>query len=80
MYNIPEKTSYITNKNFTFASSLIMCKEEHKELLEALQKKKLELSRSPKKSRKFLVELGIVTPKGNLKKNYRHLCIPTEPV
>ena len=34
-----------------------------------------EISRSKELSRDFLVQAGIITVKGNLRKPYRHLCI-----
>jgi hypothetical protein len=27
---------------------------------------------------KFLVDIGVITEKGNLRKNYKNLCIPQE--
>ncbi|UCS95034.1 hypothetical protein KZP23_08500 [Echinicola marina] len=54
---------------------------EDKELdnfINILEQYKVKVSKSKSASRKFLVELGIVTEKGNLKKNYKHLCIPQE--
>lgn len=43
-----------------------------------LEKYKAKVSKSQKSSLTFLVELGIVTEKGNLKRNYKDLCIPQE--
>lgn len=45
--------------------------------LEAVRK---DLSKSEQKSKNFLFKAGITTEKGNLKANYKHLCIPHEPV
>jgi len=55
-----------------------MADSEIKDFVGILEQYKEKVSRSKSASRKFLVELGIVTNKGNLKKNYRHLCIPPE--
>ena len=57
-----------------------MCKDEHRELIKALKDKKNLVSKSANESKKFLVDLGIVTKKGNLRRNYRSLCIPIEQV
>jgi hypothetical protein len=57
-----------------------MCKDEHRELIKALKDKKNLVSKSAKESKKFLVDLGVVTEKGNLRRNYRSLCIPIEQV
>lgn len=45
------------------------------ELIQKLEKYRVRLSKSKKKSRQFLVEAGILTPKGNLKNNFKHLDI-----
>lgn len=57
-----------------------MCKDEHRELIKALKDKKNLVSKSAQESKKFLVDLGVVTKKGNLRRNYRSLCIPIEQV
>ncbi len=48
--------------------------------LEILDKYKSKVSKSEKSSKAFLVELGVITEKGNLRKNYKDLCIPKEQV
>ncbi len=48
------------------------------ELVAKLEKYKIELSKSPEKSKQFLIDAGILTQKGKLSKNYKHLCIPQE--
>lgn len=48
------------------------------ELVAKLEKYKEELAKSAEKSKQFLVDVGIITPNGNLTKNYKHLCIPQE--
>ena len=53
-----------------------MCEKETRELLKTLKDSKKEITKTKKSSREFLVELGIFTEKGNLKKNYKDLCIP----
>lgn len=47
-------------------------------LIQRLEKYRDRLSKSEKKSKTFLVEAGIITPKGNLKNGFKHLCIPQE--
>jgi hypothetical protein len=42
------------------------------ELVAKLEKYKEELAKSAEKSKKFLVDVGIITAKGNLAKNYKH--------
>ena len=48
------------------------------ELVAKLEKYKVELTKSAERSKKFLVDVGVITPNGNLAKNYKHLCIPQE--
>jgi hypothetical protein len=55
-----------------------MSEKDHKEFILILQQYKQKLSKSKKASRKFLVDTGIVTEKGNLREPYKHLCIPQE--
>lgn len=55
-----------------------MADKELNEFVEILEKYKTRVSKSKSASKKFLIDLGIVTDKGNLKKNYKHLCIPQE--
>jgi len=55
-----------------------MSENEHKEFVEILKKYKEKLSHNKKASRDILVAAGIFTKKGNLKENYKHLCIPQE--
>jgi hypothetical protein len=47
-------------------------------LIQKLEKYRIRLSKSKKKSKKFLVEVGVLTAKGNLKNHFKHLCIPQE--
>lgn len=54
-----------------------MGKEDKIKFIEALKKTQKELSKSQEASKKFLVDTGIITEKGNLKKPYKHLCIPS---
>jgi len=37
---------------------------------------KIKVSKTEKSSKAFLVDLGVITEKGNLRKNYKNLCIP----
>lgn len=55
-----------------------MTNQERQKFAQILEKYKEKVSHSQESSRKFLVELGVVTEKGNLKKNYKHLCIPQD--
>jgi len=43
-----------------------------------LEKYKDKVSKSEKASKAFLVDLGIITEKGNLRKNYKNFYIPTQ--
>ncbi len=47
-------------------------------LIQKLEKYRDRISKSEQKSKQFLVDAGIVTPKGNLKGNFKHICIPPE--
>ncbi len=55
-----------------------MSDKERKEFIEALKAHTQKLSKDKKASRKFLVDTGIITDKGNLRKPYKHLCIPQD--
>ena len=57
-----------------------MTEEERLDLLKSMEKYKQMLSGNQKASREFLVRIGIYTEKGNLKKNYRNLCIQPDQV
>ena len=52
-----------------------MTEDERVDLLKSMEKYKQKFSGNQKASREFLVKIGIYTAKGNLKKNYRNLCI-----
>ena len=43
-----------------------------------LQKYNKTLANNKKASKAFLVKAGIITQKGGLRVNYKHLCIPHE--
>lgn len=55
-----------------------MSDKERKDFEVLLRSYIKKLSKNKKASRAFLVNTGIVTPKGNLTKNYKHLCIQQE--
>jgi hypothetical protein len=55
-----------------------MSENERKEFVEILKKYNQRLSHNKKASRDILVDAGIFTKKGNLKENYKHLCIPQD--
>ncbi|SEM65463.1 hypothetical protein SAMN05216436_106118 [bacterium A37T11] len=50
--------------------------KETEEFAEILKKYKDKFAKSETTSKKFLVELGVITEKGNRTKHYKHLCIP----
>jgi len=50
--------------------------KEIEEFLIALEKYKAEVTKTEESSKKFLVELGVITEKGNRTKHYKNLCIP----
>ena len=55
-----------------------MYENKHKELIEALKETRIRLSKSAEESKKFLIELGVVTKKGKLTKKYKNLYIPNK--
>lgn len=55
-----------------------MSEKERKEFQEIMETYRKKVTRSKETSQKFLIELGIITEKGNLRKPYKHLCIPQE--
>ena len=55
-----------------------MTDKERQEFLKLLETYKNKFSKSEKAAKKFLIEIGVYTEKGNLTKNYKHLCIPQE--
>ncbi|HET8854356.1 MAG TPA: hypothetical protein VFM60_00415 [Salinimicrobium sp.] len=57
-----------------------MKEKEIKILLKKLERVRKNLANSEQGSKDFLVKAGIITKKGNLKANYKHLCIPQEQV
>lgn len=52
--------------------------KEYDKLVSHLIAYKEEVSKTPESAKRFLVELGVITEKGNRTKHYRHLCIPGE--
>lgn len=55
-----------------------MTEKERKELLQILEKYKRKFEGDKEAAREFLVSVGIYTKKGNLRKPYRQLHIPSE--
>ena len=55
-----------------------MSDKERLEYLTKLKGLKKKLLNDPAAARKFLVDAGIYTPKGNLRKPYKNLCIPQD--
>lgn len=54
--------------------------KEIKILIEKLNTFRGKLEQSEVDSKELLFKAGIITKKGNLKANYKHLCIPQEQV
>lgn len=55
-----------------------MSKQEKENFKKAVESYKNEVLTSKEASRQFLIELGIFTKTGNVRKPYKHLCIPQE--
>ncbi len=55
-----------------------MSDKERKEFSEAIKKYTSKLSNNKEASKKFLVDTGIITEKGNLREPYKQLCTPQE--
>lgn len=53
-----------------------MTEKERQDFIEILENLRLKLSKDKEAARKFLVDAGIYTAKGNLRKPYKSLCIP----
>jgi hypothetical protein len=53
-----------------------MSQQERKEFKKAVKSYKKEVTSSKEASQKFLIELGIFTNNGRLRKEYKNLCIP----
>lgn len=54
-----------------------MTDQERQEFIRVLKNFQKKISKKSE-ARKFLVKAGIYTEKGNLTKNYKHLCIPQD--
>ena len=52
-----------------------MTETEKEEFLKILKREKEKLSKNSKKAKEFMVKIGVSTEKGNLKRNFRDLCI-----
>lgn len=50
--------------------------KETEKFIAILRSYKTKVSKDEKTSRKFLMDLGVITGKGNLTKNYKNICIP----
>lgn len=44
--------------------------------IELLKEYEIKVSKTEASSRKFLIDLGVLTNKGNFRKHYRNICIP----
>lgn len=53
-----------------------MSKTEIEKFDAALKAYGKEIASSKKKSEEFLVRIGVITKKGNIRKPYRNLCTP----
>lgn len=56
-----------------------MTDQERKDFIKTIESYKGKLSKSEEKAKKFLVDVGLYTEKGNLRKHYKHLCIQQDP-
>jgi hypothetical protein len=65
--------------NFGLLNTEAMSDREREEFIIILEKQRKELSKDPVAARKFLIDAGIYTSKGNLRKPYKNLCIPQNP-
>lgn len=52
-----------------------MSKQELIKFKKAIEDKRLEISNNKEKAREFLYTVGVLTKNGNLKKEYKDLCI-----
>lgn len=55
-------------------------KTEIDEFVDVLEKYKKQVTKNPESSRKFLIDLGVITKGGNLNSNYKKLCIQERQV
>ena len=70
MYFIQE---YVKFENMKTVINNLKEKEEDP-FITVLKSYQLKVTKSKAASKKFLVDIGVMTKKGNLKKNYRELC------
>jgi hypothetical protein len=56
-----------------------MTDKEREKFMKFMDDRLKKFIKDPSLARKFLVDAGIYTPKGNLRKPYRNLCIPQDP-
>ena len=63
------------SSKFVEVSFVIMGKKEIAEFEAALKAYGKEVSSSKEKSEAFLVRIGVITKKGNIRKHYKNLCI-----
>jgi hypothetical protein len=56
-----------------------MTDREREEFLKDAEKFLKRIKSDKKTAQQFLINAGIFTPKGNLRKPYKHLCIPRDP-
>ena len=55
-----------------------MSHKEYSEFTAAIKKYSSKLSKNKSASKKFLMDTGIITAKGNLREPYKNLCIPLD--
>jgi hypothetical protein len=53
-----------------------MDEKDYKHFKKVLKTQKEKVTKSKESSQEFLIKAGVFNDKGNLKKDYRHLCIP----
>lgn len=54
---------------------MVMTKEDRIEFSAAIKRVSKRMLQDKEYAKAFFVRAGIITPKGNLRKPYRHLCI-----
>lgn len=65
----------IKHLNLLWYDLINMSKKEIEEFEAALKAYGKEIASSKEKSEAFLVRIGVITKKGNVRKHYKNLCI-----
>lgn len=69
-------TSFLLRIDLNPTTSYTMEDKDYKNFKKVLESYREEVTRTKEKSQEFLIDVGVFTEKGNLKQNYKHLCIP----